>query len=118
MCQSHDFHIMIAVSDFGQFGKPDLPQLMNLVGVTVKNKWREVGGGLGVKETDLDSYQMQEGNKPDANQHCMRCVFQNWHSAMTSEYSWQNLVQVLESPAVNKKAAVQELYESLCAQKN
>ena len=76
-----------------------------------------IGGSLGVKETDLDSYQMQEGNKPDANQHCMRCVFQNWHSAMTSEYSWKNVVQVLESPAVNKKAAVQELYESLCTQK-
>ena len=89
---------------------------MDLIGVTVKNKWRAIGDGLGVKENDLDSYQMQEGNKPDANQHCMRCVFQKWYAAVISEYTWQNLVQVLESPAVDEKAAVQELYASLCTQ--
>ena len=114
--KSHDFHIMIVLSDFRQFGKPNLSQLINLVGVTVKNEWRAIGVGLGVMVADLDSFQEEEAGKIDATQHCMQRVFQKWHAAVTSEYSWVNLVQVLESPAVNRKAAVQELYESLCAQ--
>jgi len=105
---------LVAVSDFRQFGKPSMSLLLNLVGCNVKHKWREIGTGLGVKEADLTSIQAEEANKTDATQRCMRRVFSKWESAMTSEYTWQNLANVLQSPVVNEKAAVLELYKSLC----
>jgi len=106
------------VADLGHFGAPKPSQLMDYVGVTAKNKWREIGVHLGVAQADLDSFQMEEGNKIDAMQHCMRRVFQKWHEAMTSEYTWQKLVGVLESPGVNMKRAVLDLYWSLCEDSN
>jgi len=86
---------------------------MNLIGVTVKNKWRDIGNGLKVKEADLDGFQMEEGNKPNAMQHCIRRVFEKWHTAQTSDYTWKNLADVLESAAVDEKDAVSELHKSL-----
>ena len=109
---------MITVSDFRQFGEPSLASLMNHVGVRVRNKWYAIGNGLKVEVTELESFQTEEAGKTDATQHCMRRVFQKWHAAVTSEYSWANLARVLESPAVNEKAAVQELYKALCKEKN
>jgi len=107
-------NILVAFSDFKQFDKPMMSSLMNLVGCNVKHKWREIGTGLGVKEADLTSIQAEEANKTDATQSCMQCVFRNWESAMTSDYTWQNLANVLRSPVVNEKSAVLELYKSLC----
>lgn len=103
----------IAVSDFRQFCEPTPQLLMNMVGTEVKNKWREIGSGLGVNKADLDSIQAEEAGKPEAIQHCMEHVFDKWHSAMTSEYTWQNLVNILVSAAVNEKAAALKLYTSL-----
>ena len=107
-------HLLLTLPDFRKFGEPNLQSLMNLVGMGVRNKWYAIGNGLGVKAADLDSFQAEEAGKPDANQHCIRRVFQQWHTAMTSDYTWQNLAGVLESPAVNEKLAVSELFKSLC----
>ena len=90
--------------------------LMNLVGCNVKHKWREIGSGLGVTEADLTSIQAEEAGKDDSIQHCMRRVFRKWEAARTSEYTWQNLAKVLESPDVNERAAVLGLHKSLCHQ--
>ena len=90
---------------------------MNLVGCNVKNKWREIGSGLGVKEADLTSIQAEEAGKTDSIQNCMQRVFQKWESTMSSEFTWQNLANVLNSPDVNEKAAVKDLHKSLVSSK-
>ena len=107
----------IAVSDFMQFGKPTLPLLMSRVGCEVKNKWREIGSGLGVAEADLKSIKTEEAGSDDATQSCMRRVFSKWETAMTSPYTWQNLANVLVSTEVNEKAAMFKLHKSLCENK-
>ena len=86
---------------------------MNLVGAELKAKWEAIGDGLGVKPGDLKAFQANHGHKPDAAQHCMHNVFDKWDGAKTSEYSWQNLADVLTSPAVNEIKVVEQLYEAL-----
>lgn len=101
----------LAVLDFAQFGEPTMQLLMDLVGWKVKNQWRQIGCGLGVEETELQSIQTEEAGK---NDQCMRRVFSTWQSTMISPYTWQNLANVLGSPAVMEIAAMCELYRSLC----
>jgi len=90
---------------------------MNLVGCEVKSKWREIGSGLGLTESNLKSIKTEEAGSDDAIQSCMWRVFSKWQSAMTSPCTWQNLADVLVSPAVNEKAAMLKLHKSLCENK-
>lgn len=66
---------------------------------------------------ELDCFQTEEAGKTEALQHCMERVFAMWKSAMTSDYTWQNLVSVLVSNDVKEKAAAMELYKSLAVLK-
>lgn len=91
---------------------------MKYAGVTVQAKWKNIGIALGVKATDLESIEAEEGCKKDATQHCMQRVFQKWQSARTSECTWEKLSAVLKSRAVDEQVAVLELYKSLLELQN
>ena len=86
---------------------------MNLVGTKVKAKWEAIGEGLGVKPSDLEAFQANHGHNPYAAQKCMHNVFNKWDSARTSEYSWQNLADVLASNAVDEIKVVEQLHKAL-----
>ena len=58
-----------------------------IVGCEVKSKWHEIGGGLGVAESDLKSNKAEEAGKDDSDQSCMRRVFSKWKSARTPSYN-------------------------------
>ena len=105
-------------ADFRQFDEPDIVSLMNLVGMSVRTKWQQIGYGLGIKGSDLKAFQMNDGSKPDAAQHCMRSVFEKWEESCTSQYTWQKLADVLLSEAVAEKNAVRQLYKALLNTKN
>ena len=89
---------------------------MNYVGHKVTAKWRPIGEGLGLDANDLDTIQSDHAGKPNSAQHALGEVFQLWYSAETSDYSWQNLANVLESPTVREKPAVRELHNILSQQ--
>ena len=89
---------------------------MNCVGHKVTAKWRPIGEGLGLGGNDLNTIQIDSAGKPNLAQHALGEVFQLWYSAETSEYSWQNLANVLESPAVKEKLAVRVLHNILSQQ--
>ena len=84
---------------------------MNHVGYKVSAKWRPIGSELGLSENDLSTIQLNHAGNPQAAQACMRVVIQEWYSAETSEFSWQNLANVLIS--VNERRAVRELHKKL-----
>ena len=86
---------------------------MNLVGAEVKAKWEAIGGGLLIKTADLNAFKSNRGHQSDAAQQCMHDVFVKWDTARTSEYSWQNLADVLKSPAVAEIKLVEQLYDAL-----
>ena len=86
---------------------------MNLVGAYVKAKWEAIGVGLLIETADLNAFKSNNGHKPDAAEHCMHNVFVEWDTARPSEYSWQNLADVLKSPAVKEIKLVEQLYNAL-----
>lgn len=86
---------------------------MNHVGYKVSAKWQPIGSGLGLSQNDLSTIQLNHAGNPQAAQACMRVVIQQWYSAETSEFSWQNLADVLVSAEVNERRAVRELHEKL-----
>ena len=86
---------------------------MDLVGVQVQHKWKEIAIGLEIPVNKRNSIQNDMGNKTNATQLMMINVFEEWEKAKTSEYSWQNLADVLLSPSVNERKVTEELYKIL-----
>ena len=99
--------------DFKHFPEPTTNELMNLVAAEIPTLWWCVGEGLGVKEADLKS--IQADYTLHGQKRCFREVFSKWYSGETSEYSWQHLAEVLQSPAVNEQRLVKTLYDNLAA---
>ena len=90
-----------------------MSSLMNWVGAKVPDKWKQVGIGLKIPTGELNCIQNEEGNKTNATQLMMIKVFEKWEKAKASEYSWQNLADVLLSPLVNERNVMEELYTTL-----
>ena len=107
------FKISRLLTDFIGFPEPEISDLMNYVGAAIPHMWMEVGEGLQVKEGALQGIQAEHAAMPNGQQHCFRAVLSKWHNGLTSEYSWQHLVEVLQSPSVNQHRLVQDLYGDL-----
>ena len=98
--------------DFQKFPEPDLPVLMEVVGVRVQANWRAVGSGLGLKDYQLDTIQQNHQRSVHFVQDCMSDVFSRWRDTQSSEYSWRNLVKVL---MVGNEGLLPEIYAELSA---
>ena len=99
------------MTDFAGLPKPKLVDLMNIVGVRVKVKWREIGLGLGFEGWELDGIKAAKAGEINQPQSCMTEVFTKWKDAMKCDYSWKKLAELLESPAVDEKGLVREMYK-------
>lgn len=103
--------------DFSKFGEPELRELMSLIGYRVSAKWRDIGSELGLTESDLDIIMANVAGSPNQVQAAMRGVFQRWHAAETSQFSWQTLANALSSAAISEQAAVRDLHSKLIERK-
>ncbi|CAI8044530.1 hypothetical protein GBAR_LOCUS24692 [Geodia barretti] len=92
----------IKPEDFASFPRPKLVDLINIVGVRVKVKWRSIGLGLGFKDWELNGIYATKCRELDPPQECMTEGFSQWKSGLKSEYSWKKLAEVLVLPAVNE----------------
>ena len=91
---------------------------MNIAGVKLKAKWRDVGEGLGIEQHELDAIQENTKGGVDPAQECMRKVFSKWHNAMTSDYTWKNLAEVVMSHTVDMKPLLKKMHDELVKQKS
>ena len=87
--------------------------LINIVGVRVNVKWRNIGLGLGFKNWQLDNIHAAKCHELNPPQACLTKVFSQWNSGMKSEYSWKKLAEVLVSPAVDEIDVLGHMYQEL-----
>lgn len=104
--------ITICSTDFAVFPKPKLVDLMNIVGCFVLVNWREIGLGLGLRQSDLDVIASDSSLRVR-----IYAVFTRWHDGGTSEYSWKKLTEVLCSPLVDKQGLLADIYAKLSVSK-
>ena len=104
-------------SDFEDFPKPTVLELMEMAGMELIAQWREVGQVLGFEGHELDAI---NANNQGNVQKCMNQVFQTWRDreGHTSNYSWETLAEAIRSPVVNRKALLQLMYDRLKAKYN
>ena len=94
-----------------------LVDLINIVGVRVKVKWRDIGLGLGFEDWELNGIHAAKCRELDPPQECMNEVFSQWKSGLKSEYLWKKLAEVLVSPAVNEVSLLGHMYKELTNKK-
>lgn len=99
--------------DFTQFDEPTVLDVLNYVCYNLSAKWQAIGFQLGLNENNLKIIMLNNASNPQAAQSSMREVIHTWYSAETSEFSWQNLANVLMSVAVNERKEVCLLHEKL-----
>ena len=104
-------------TDFLRFPVPKLVDLINVVGVRVKVKWRSIGVGLGLEDWELKGIHVAKCSGLDPPQECMTEVFSQWKSGLKSEYSWKKLAEVLVSPAVDEVSVLGHMYKKLTNKK-
>ena len=81
-------------------GAPSLHQLLNDVAEVIPAKWRPVGIQLKLSPDNLDNIQSEHGWKPNPNKHCFEQVFKEWRKKDPQSFSWTELIEALEKPAV------------------
>ena len=103
-------YFQILVPDFAGFPEPSLIDLIEVVGMDLRARWKEVGQVLLVRQSDLDAIEEDcRGN----SQRCMTKVFTTWHDGMSSEYSWKNLAVAVCSPVVGRKGLLPDMLQRL-----
>ena len=78
-----------------------------------QDKWEDIGTELKVENFRLRAIKI---DNPLNAQACMRKVFTEWENGMTSPYTWENLAEVLCSPAINEKKVLEDMYKECLKQ--
>ena len=102
--------VSVCVTAFAGLPPPTLALLMEAVGVDVQAEWENVGLGLGLEQSTLDTIRSDCGR--DASR-CMRNVFTQWKNSVSSEYSWRNLAVVLCSRTLNKAGLLPQILKRI-----
>ena len=88
---------------------PKLDNLMNDVAAVIPAKWRLVGVQLKLPNGTLDEIQAQNAGKPDECKLSFEQVLARWRSLGTSPYTWETMINALNSPAVGEVKLAKEL---------
>lgn len=91
--------------------EPELTHLMDKVAAKIPDQWRDVGIGLGLTVHELDCLSSR-GLKP---KDCFYYIFTFWKEQMTEPYSWEKIIQVLNSDSVGQKRLAADLNTALRA---
>ena len=102
--------VSVCMTVFAGLPPPTLASLMEAVGVDVQAEWENVGLGLGLEQSSLDTIRSDCGR--DASR-CMRNVFTQWKNSECSEYSWRKLAEVLCSRTLNKAGLLPQILKRI-----
>ena len=84
--------------------EPDLPTLLNEVVAVIPGKWRQVGNLLKIPRGVLDAMGQQYSPMD-----CFEHVLTEWDSRRTSPYTWETIIDALQSKAVGENALATKL---------
>ena len=82
-----------------------LRNFVNHVGVNIVNRWQEFGILLDIPLSDLDTYPTYSCAV------CLSRVFDTWQRKGSPEFSWETVVNVLESPLLNEMQLAKKVRE-------
>ena len=86
-----------------------LRDLLNHVAVRILNKWKMFGTQLDVPRSELNTYPSHDCLE------CFSCVFDSWERKGSPDLSWETVIGVLESPALEEKQLVIEIKEKMAS---
>lgn len=82
---------------------------MNMVAVPVQDRWERVGEQLDIPDYELTAISRKQHG--DALS-CCREIFTKWKNRMTCPYTWETIIHVLETPAVDKADLAKKLRDA------
>ena len=85
-----------------------LKNLVNLVAARILCKWMYFGVQLDFSYEDLKTY------PSDDHEQCFIKLFSSWKSKGSPPYTWETVVDVLESPGVNEKELAKSIRKQCC----
>jgi len=78
---------------------PELSDLMNEIATEIPERWREVGIGLGLVDSDINRI---ETDVPTHKSYpCYMKVFGMWKNRITKPYTWETILSTLRTKLVN-----------------
>jgi len=78
---------------------PELGDLMNEIATKIPERWREVGIGLGLVDSDIKRI---ESDVPTHKSYiCYMEVFGMWKNQITKPYTWETILRTLQTKLVN-----------------
>ena len=88
--------------------EPEIFDICNCL-ADYKYKWMSIGEGLRVRHGDLTSI---GNNKPDDSERLAE-MLRTWRGSQCSPYTWRNIIDVLEAPAINLNRAADNIRSKL-----
>ena len=93
--------------------KPDGTHLLNLLAPAAA-KWEVIGKGLKVDDGTIQSTLF----KPQTDINKLSDMFTAWRNTLSSEITWDNVINVLESASVGRHDIAKKIREFLSVPKN
>ena len=75
-----------------------------------KHKWMSIGEGLRVGDGDLQSIRRDTGLDDGER---LAEMLRKWRDSKCSTFTWQNIINVLETPAIDLKRAADNIRSKL-----
>ena len=79
--------------------RPKVSELMNDVAAKAPDQWMNFGTMLDIDSSVLDSLKARHNADPIA---CYRDVFTQWKAITTPPYTWETVVEILESGLIER----------------
>ena len=89
--------------------EPDIFDIRNWL-AEYKHKWMSIGEGLRVGDGDLQSIRRDTG-LDDGDR--LAAMLRKWRDSKCSPFTWQNIIDVLETPAIDLKRAADNIRSKL-----
>ena len=96
---------MTSVPSSDEIPTLSLPNFLNHVGVNIASRWQEFGILLDIPLSDLDTYPAHSCAA------CLSRVFDSWQRKGSPEFSWETVINVLESPLLNEMQLAKKVRE-------
>ena len=84
---------------------PDLLSLLEDVAVKAPDKFKYIGLKLGFSNSELNAIKMECNSIQD----CFCEIFQKWEERTSPPYTWETMIDVLESPLIKRKDLAEQL---------
>ena len=84
-----------------------LKNLLNFVAAKIPRKWMDFGIQLDIPYEELETYPRHDCKE------CFNKVFSTWKRNGSPPYTWETVIDVLESPSVNEKELAQSIRKLL-----